>query len=107
MRMLRAAGRPPDCSAIVVVLAKPSLIVRLTWPLAFVLLPGSAMFKSSVPTDSRLKEWMRRFYGVATHYPAGHLGWRRLIERTHETPSSSAGLLAPLGMNSAHKNKPP
>lgn len=27
--------------------------------------------------DSRLKEWMRRFHGVATHYLGNYLGWRR------------------------------
>lgn len=49
--------------------------------------------------DSRPKEWMRRFHGVATHYLANYLGWRRLIERAHDTPSPSAVLLAALGMN--------
>lgn len=49
--------------------------------------------------DSRLKEWMRRFHGVATHYLANYLGWRRLIERTHDSLSPSAVLLAALGMN--------
>lgn len=53
--------------------------------------------------DSRLKEWMRRFHGVATHYLASYLGWRRLIERTHETLSLSAVLLAALGMNSVQQ----
>lgn len=31
--------------------------------------------------DSRLKEWMRRFHGVATKYLANYLGWRRVLER--------------------------
>jgi transposase-like protein len=31
--------------------------------------------------DSRLKQWMRRFNGVATRYLDSYLGWRRLIER--------------------------
>ena len=30
--------------------------------------------------DSRLKQWIRRFNGVATHYLPNYLGWRRLIE---------------------------
>jgi hypothetical protein len=30
---------------------------------------------------SRLKHWMRRFKGVATHYLPSYLGWRRMIER--------------------------
>jgi hypothetical protein len=31
--------------------------------------------------DSRLKQWIRHFNGVATHYLPNYLGWRRLIER--------------------------
>jgi len=31
--------------------------------------------------DSRLKEWMRRFHGVATKYLGSYLGWRRMLER--------------------------
>lgn len=33
--------------------------------------------------DSRLKEWMRRFHGVATKYLGNYLGWRRMLERYH------------------------
>ena len=29
----------------------------------------------------RLKEWMGRFHGVATHYLRNYLGWRRMLER--------------------------
>ncbi|UBQ52694.1 DUF932 domain-containing protein [Aeromonas hydrophila] len=28
----------------------------------------------------RLKEWMVRFHGVATHYLKNDLGWRRMLE---------------------------
>jgi len=31
--------------------------------------------------DSRLKEWMSRFHGVATKYLGNYLGWRRMLER--------------------------
>ena len=31
--------------------------------------------------DSRLKNWMIRFHGVATKYLANYLGWRRMLER--------------------------
>lgn len=48
--------------------------------------------------DSRLKEWMHQFHGVATHYLSRYLGWRRLIERTHGSPSPRAVMLAALGM---------
>ena len=34
--------------------------------------------------DSRLKNWMRRFHGVATRYLDQYLGWRRLLERYRE-----------------------
>jgi transposase-like protein len=48
--------------------------------------------------DSRLKSWMLRFHGVATHYLPNYLGWRRLIERLHRTPSPRHVLLAALGL---------
>lgn len=31
--------------------------------------------------DSRLKQWLSRFHGVATKYLENYLGWRRLLER--------------------------
>lgn len=31
--------------------------------------------------DSRLKNWMRPFHGVATRYLTHYLGWRRILER--------------------------
>jgi transposase-like protein len=43
--------------------------------------------------DSRLKQWMRRFNGVATRYLDSYLGWRRLIERPQNTVSSQVVLL--------------
>ncbi len=48
--------------------------------------------------DSRLREWMLRFHGVATHYLANYLGWRRLIDRNRGTLSPSTVLRAALGM---------
>ena len=48
--------------------------------------------------DSRLKEWMRRFHGVATRYLGNYLGWRRLIERHNRDISSTNFLRAALGM---------
>lgn len=49
--------------------------------------------------DSRLKEWMRRFHGVATRYLGNYLGWRRLIERHNRDISSTNFLRAALGMD--------
>jgi len=48
--------------------------------------------------DSRLKTWMSRFHGVATHHLAHYLGWRRLIERCNNAPQPRNVLLAALGM---------
>ena len=31
--------------------------------------------------DSRLKEWMKHFHGVATKYLDSYLGWMRLLDR--------------------------
>jgi len=35
--------------------------------------------------DSSLKSWMTRFHGVATKYLANYLGWRRLLDRFHDS----------------------
>jgi transposase-like protein len=34
--------------------------------------------------DARLKNWLRRFHGVATKYLANYLGWRRLLDRSKD-----------------------
>ena len=34
--------------------------------------------------DSRLKEWMKHFHGVATKYLESYLGWMRLLDREKE-----------------------
>src|SRR5487761_2739089 len=49
---------------------------------------------------SRLKEWMRRFHGIATRYLANYLGWRRLIDRNHGSLSPTNVILAALGVSS-------
>lgn len=47
--------------------------------------------------DSRLKQWMRRFHGVATKYLENYLGWRRWLERWGEQNSPLVGLQIALG----------
>lgn len=47
--------------------------------------------------DSRLKQWMGRFHGVATKYLENYLGWRRLLERYRQNISSAACLCEALG----------
>lgn len=49
--------------------------------------------------DSRLKEWMRRFHGIATRYLANYLGWRRMIDQARDPLSPRAIVLAALGMH--------
>lgn len=53
--------------------------------------------------DSRLKAWMIRFHGIATHYLANYLSWRRLIDPAHGALSPRAVLFAALGMNSVQQ----
>ena len=45
---------------------------------------------------SRLKEWLRRFHGVATRNLPNYLGWRRTLETSAEA-NPQAWLLAALG----------
>ena len=49
--------------------------------------------------DSRLKTWMQRFHGVATHYRPRYLGGRRLIDRSKNALSPPSFLSASLGIN--------
>lgn len=42
----------------------------------------------------RLKQWLRRFNGVATAYLENYLGWFRLMERTTRTPAQPARMLS-------------
>jgi len=44
--------------------------------------------------DSRLKDWIRRFHGVATRYLDSYLGWFRAIDRTRGAGLNPASLLA-------------
>lgn len=43
--------------------------------------------------DSRLKNWMRRFHGVATKYLDSYLGWFRTLDRSADSPLKPARLL--------------
>ena len=46
----------------------------------------------------RLKEWMRRFHGVATEYLPSYLSWRRTIEPLREASNPEAWVMAAAGM---------
>lgn len=43
--------------------------------------------------DSRLKNWIRRFHGVATKYLDSYLGWFRTLDRSTGTALRPARLL--------------
>ena len=47
--------------------------------------------------DSRLKQWMRRFNGVATRYLKNYLGWHRMMERLGQSITPTLCFLASLG----------
>lgn len=45
--------------------------------------------------DSRLKEWMKHFHGVATKYLDSYLGWMRLLDREkHITPKQLLAVIS-------------
>jgi len=46
---------------------------------------------------SRLKQWMKRFHGVATRYLENYLGWFRWLDQQENLNSPVAGLQAALG----------
>jgi hypothetical protein len=46
---------------------------------------------------SRLKEWLRRFHGVATRNLPSYLGWRRAIEAWGDNANPQSWLLGALG----------
>lgn len=53
--------------------------------------------------DSRLKAWIQRFHGVATHYLPNYLGWRRLVDRSNSSLTPTALLSASLGIGSVQQ----
>jgi len=46
---------------------------------------------------ARLKEWLRRFHGVATKNLPNYLGWRRTLEALGQDASSAAMILGAIG----------
>ena len=46
----------------------------------------------------RLKEWLRRFHGVATKNLPNYLGWRRTLEAMGQTANSDAMILGAIGL---------
>lgn len=46
----------------------------------------------------RLKEWLRRFHGVATKNLPNYLGWRRTLEAMGQTANAAAMILGAIGL---------
>ncbi len=63
----------------------------------FRVLAGVYHIQNANAYHSRLKEWMRRFHGVATKYLDHSLGWRRMIETFGEHLNSTLWLTLSLG----------
>jgi hypothetical protein len=47
--------------------------------------------------DSRLKQWMAKFHGVATRYLGNYLGWYRMIDRFGQSITPTFCFLSSLG----------
>ncbi len=47
--------------------------------------------------DSRLKQWMRKFNGVATRYLRSYLGWHRMIDRLGQSITPTICFIESLG----------
>lgn len=52
----------------------------------------------------RLKEWMRRFHGVATENLPGYLSWRRTIEALGPASTPDAWIMAAAGLGPYQQN---
>jgi hypothetical protein len=48
--------------------------------------------------QGRLKEWLRRFHGVATKNLPNYLGWRRTLEALGQSVTPAAMIIGALGL---------
>jgi transposase-like protein len=55
---------------------------------------------------SRLKEWLRRFHGVATKNLPNYLGWRRTLEALGQNATSAAMILGAIGLGPYQQKMP-
>jgi hypothetical protein len=55
---------------------------------------------------SRLKEWLRRFHGVATKNLPNYLGWRRTLEALGGNASSAKMILGAIGLGPYQQTTP-
>ena len=56
--------------------------------------------------QGRLKEWLRRFHGVATKNLPNYLGWRRTLEALGENATSAAMILGAIGLGPYQQTTP-
>lgn len=78
-----------DCAGVYTAFARTTGIMHRTInvPRGRRIVDGAFHIQNVNAYDSRLKNWMRRFHGVATKYLDHYLGWRRLLERYKENIS--------------------
>ena len=69
---------------------KPSTSAKASAPMVL------TMYKTSMLTTARFKQWVARFHGVATHNLPNYLGWRWAFEQHREITSETL-LSAALG----------
>jgi hypothetical protein len=86
-----------DGAAVYRAFAKATGIAHQTLPARGPRVRGAFHIQHVNAYDSRLKNWMRRFHGVATRYLNQYLGWCRLLERYRETITPQACLLEAVG----------
>jgi len=88
-----------DGAAVYSAFAKATGINHQALPLRGPRVRGAFHIQHVNAYDSRLKNWMRRFHGIATRYLDQYLGWRRLLERYHEAITAQDVLLEAWGTN--------
>lgn len=86
-----------DGAAVYRAFAKATGIVHQTLPIRGPRVRGPFHIQHVNAYDSRLKNWMRRFHGVATRYLNQYLGWRRLLERYRKAITPQTCLLEAWG----------
>jgi transposase-like protein len=86
-----------DGAAVYSAFAKVTGIAHQSLPMRGPRVRGAFHIQNVNAYDSRLKNWMRRFHGVATRYLDQYLGWRRLLERHRAAFTPQACLLEAWG----------
>jgi hypothetical protein len=62
--------------------------------------------RAGIAAHGRLKEWLRRFHGVATKNLPNYLGWRRTLEALGSNATSAKIILGAIGMGPYQQQTP-